>query len=94
MAYNGANLNLQAAGIGGTGMQEWTYISGDASATVRAASYITDGGSRGMRVGDLVKHYDTGNLLVNEYRVVTVSSTSPGAVDLSDATVIGSASNT
>lgn len=76
------------------GPKMWTYATADVEATIKAAGYITNGGNLGMKVGDwvLITITSTGN--ISSYRVVTVSATAPGAVDLSDGTVIGSASNT
>lgn len=75
------------------GQRVWQYVDGDASATVRVTGYITNGGRLGMKVNDLVMHFDTANGIVSTLKVVTVSSTAPGAVDLADATVVGSATN-
>jgi len=72
----------------------WFYSSTDASATVRVTGYITNGGNLGMVVGDLVIMRDTTNNIISMLRVVSVSATAPGAVDLSDATVVGSGTNT
>lgn len=80
-------------GIDGSMPQTWVYKSADASATVDGSGYITNGGALGMKVGDLLLAYDTVNLIISSHRVVIVSSTYPGAVDLSDGTVVGSSSN-
>lgn len=80
-------------GITGSRKTIWGYESVDASATVRAASYITNGGDLGMKVGDLVICWDTATPQIFCCQVITVSSTAPGAVDLGDATVIGVATN-
>lgn len=72
--------------VGGTGVQLWSYRSEDDAATVNSAGYITDGGKRGMRVGDLVQVVDTNASPVNGILMVvnSVSTTYPGAVDLQD----------
>lgn len=75
------------------GLRIWAYSSTDASATVRVTGYITNGGALGMVVGDIVMMRDTTNNILSTLRVVSVSSTYPGAVDLSDAVVVGSATN-
>lgn len=72
----------------------WSYTSADTAATVDTTGYITNGGALGMKVGDLVIVTVSGTGAVGTHRVVTVSSTAPGAVDLGDTTVIGSATNT
>jgi hypothetical protein len=94
MAYETTNApQLVTQGIGNQGPAIWIYNDDDAAATVRASGYITNGGDLGMKVGDLVLHHDLSAVLLNAYRVVSVSSTAPGAVDLSDASVLGSATN-
>jgi hypothetical protein len=93
--YNGDTLSLLVGPIGGTGLQIWTMRSTDNAATVDASGYITDGGKRGMRVGDWVLQVDTDDaaLLTSGHTVVTVSSTYPGAVDLSNGITVGGGSN-
>ena len=60
-----------------------------------ASGFITNGGSLGMKVNDIVLHKDstTDATALTSHKVVAVSSTYPGAVDLGDGTVIGSATN-
>ena len=80
-----------------TGRGQWWYhTSADATAAVDASGFITNGGNLGMRVGDFVLHKDSTSeaTAATFHKVVTVSSTAPGAVDLSDGTVIASATNT
>lgn len=94
MAYTSANLVCTSyAPLTGAG-QTWQHSSADTGATAQVTGFITDGGSRGMRVGDLVLHTNTGTNIVSQHRVMTVSSTYPGAVDLSDATTVASGTNT
>jgi hypothetical protein len=96
MAYDGANLSLLTGPIGGTGIQIWSYRTTDAAADIDAASYITDGLKRGMKVGDWVISCDTNDaaLLISGHTVVTVSSTHPGVVNLSNGITVGGGSNT
>lgn len=95
MAYTSANLQciVQAPGAG---VAIWHHTSADATAAADGSGFITDGGSRGMKVNDIVYHKDstTTATALTMHKVVTVSSTYPGAVDLSDGTVVGSATNT
>lgn len=79
-----------------TGTRVWQYESTDDAATVDASGYITNGGALGMKVGDLVFVKDTNetNSLTSGHTVVTVSSTYPGAVDLSNGITLGGGSNT
>lgn len=78
------------------GVRMWFHTSADATATIDVSGFITNGGSIGMKVNDIVYHKDstTDATALTMHKVVTVSSTYPGAVDLSDGTVVGSATNT
>lgn len=76
-----------------TGARRWYLTGTDAVATVRVTGYITNGGALGMKVGDLVEYYDSNLGITSTLNVATVSSTAPGAVDLQDATTIGSTTN-
>lgn len=73
----------------------WYHESADALAAVNTSGFITDGTKKGLKVGDFVEHLDTtsstGDLSL--HRVVSISSTYPGAVDLSDGTVISAGAN-
>ena len=88
MAYSTSNPpKLMVQALGGNGPNIWSYASTDAAATVDAANYITNGGSLGMKVGDLVYVMDTDASPV----IVTlhqVSATGDGTTDLNDLTTI------
>lgn len=71
----------------------WWYENTDAETTVRVTGYITNGGNLGMRAGDLVIYFKTDGPNHYMFNVVTVSSTLPGAVDLSNSTALTSATN-
>lgn len=77
------------------GLRIWYHTSADATAAVDASGFISNGGDLGMKAGDIVYHKDstTNATALTMHKVVTVSSTAPGAVDLSDGTVVGSATN-
>jgi uncharacterized protein YwbE len=77
------------------GIRTWYHTSADATTAVDASGFITNGGALGMKVNDIVYHDDstTDATAITVHKVVTVSSTYPGAVDLSDGTVVGSATN-
>ena len=96
MAYTAANLSLiSCAPLTGAG-QIWRYSEALAATSLDADGYITDGGSRGMQVGDLVIHYNTTTaaaVVVTTHVVNTVSSTYPGAVNLGLGTEIGSSTS-
>lgn len=72
----------------------WSYSTADTAATVDTSGYITNGGALGMKVGDLVLVTVTGTGVITSHRVVSVSATAPGAVDLGDGTAIGATTNT
>lgn len=88
MAYDTAVAvpELVQGTVGGVGTQFWSYRSTDDAATVNSAGYITDGGKRGMRVGDVVTVTDTNESPPNTIMMAvnSVSATYPGAVDLQD----------
>jgi hypothetical protein len=88
MAYSTSNpprLLLQS--LNGTGTSLWSYSSTDAAATVDAANYITNGGSLGLKVGDVVYVTDTDASPVIT-TVHQVSATGDGTTDLNDLTTI------
>lgn len=87
MAYVPGNLSLVAGTVGGVGAQTWSLRGTDAAAAVDSAGFITDGGNRGMRVGDIVIYTDTDASppVVTVHGVNSVSATAPGAVDLQDS---------
>lgn len=96
MAYTSSALSLiLAGGIGGVAPNIWHHSSVDAASVARVTGYITDGGSRGMKVGDIVLHTDSDASppLTSMMTVVTVSATYPGAVDLADAVTLSGAAN-
>lgn len=96
MAYSTSDLLicLTNAALGGTGPRFWFHKSADALAAANTSGFITDGGSKGIRVGDYVYHKDTntdGDTSLHE--VISVSSTYPGAVDLSTGSVVCTGTN-
>lgn len=78
---------LVTQAIGGTGPNLWTYASTDDAATVDSANYFTNGGSLGLKVGDLIFVTDT-----DASPVITtlhqVSATGDGTTDLNNLTTI------
>lgn len=96
MAYSTSNppVLVTQGGIDGSKSSIW-YLSGtDATTTVDGSGYITNGGDLGMAVGDLVMYHKTDSYTLSTFYVKTVSATAPGAVDLADATTVGSGTNT
>jgi len=65
----------------------WYYESADAIATVNTASYISNGYTLGMRVGDTLIVRDTATPTTSLCTVITATA-STGAVDISDGTAI------
>jgi hypothetical protein len=95
MAYSTANPpTLMTMGPLAAAGRHWFYSSADIATDVDTAGYITNGGDLGMKVGDLVFVQVTGTGVITTHRVVTVSSTAPGAVNLGDGTVVGATGNT
>jgi len=68
----------------------WVYSSADAKATVDASGYFTDGYNLGMRDGDLLFVYDTGNKIWSAHTVLNTSSTT---IDAANGTDIGVSTN-
>ena len=78
---------LMATGVAGYG-NLWHYSSADASATVDADGYITDGQDLGMKLNDSVIVVDTATPLTTFHRVTSLSE-SDRSVDLSNGTTVG-----
>lgn len=88
MAYSTSNPPaLISQGVGGGTVRIWSYKSTDAAAVVDAANYITNGGSLGMQVGDLVFVVDT-DATPPITTLHQVSATGDGTTDLNDLTTI------
>ena len=93
MAYDSSKLSLVSKAPLTGGYQTWMHYSADTGAQAQVTGFITDGGNRGLRVGDLVIHTNPATNIVSQHRVMTVSLTAPGAVDLSDSTTVASGTN-
>ncbi len=78
MAYNGSNLIMRAAGAVEGTFNVWEYLSTDSLATITASGYFSDGGKRGMLVGDIVWVLDQTTPNATQCLVTSVSSTSLG----------------
>jgi hypothetical protein len=76
------------------GLRIWYHTSADATAAADASGFITNGQDLGMEVGDLVYHKDSTSdaTAMTAHKVISLS-TSDRSVDLSDGTVIGSATD-
>jgi len=77
------------------GLRIWFHTSADATDAADAAGFITNGQDLGMKVGDIVYHKDstTAATALTSHKVIALSAVNR-SVDLSDGTVIGSATNT
>jgi hypothetical protein len=93
MAYDSSKLALVSPAPLTGAFQKWVHQSADTGAQAQVAGFITDGGNRGMKVGDTVEHTNTSTNIVSLHRVMTVSAVAPGAVDLSNSTTIASGTN-
>lgn len=87
MAYSTSNPPEKlVSNLDGT-FNIWVYRSTDAAATVDAANYFTNGGSLGLKVGDVMFVIDT-----DASPVITtlhqVSATGDGTTDINDLTTI------
>jgi hypothetical protein len=73
--------------IGGGGPNIWSYNSTDGAATVDTANYFTNGGSLGLKVGDVifVTDNDASPVITTMHQV---SATGDGTTDVNDATTI------
>ncbi len=76
------------------GVRLWYHTSADAAAAADADGFITNGQDLGMKVNDMVIHKDstTDATAATMHKVISLS-TSNRSVDLSDGTVIGSATD-
>lgn len=89
MAYETSNPPaLLVQGIGNQGVATWHYDDDDPAATVQQDGYFTNARDLGMKVGDRVIHEDLSAGLTNSYRVEAINA--DGSADLTDATVVGS----
>ena len=89
MAYETSNPPyLVVQGIGNQGIATWHYDDDDPAATVQQDGYITNAEALGMKVGDWVVHEDLSAGLTSSYRVEAINS--DGSADLTDATTVGS----
>jgi len=73
MAYTGNTLSLVTSTVEGAVPKLWVYSTADADATITGASYVSDGVSRGMAVGDLVDAVNPTGPKYKRYQVASVS---------------------
>jgi len=76
-----------------TGKRIWWHQSADASTAADADGFITDGIARGLKVGDIVLHEDTGTNIITAHRVFASTTAPTTAVDLGNGTTFCSGTN-
>lgn len=65
-------------------IKQWIYFATDPTATIATDGYFSDGYVRGMRVGDVLWHFDSG---ANSLQIRRVSgATATGGVDTNEVT--------
>ena len=89
MAYTSSNPPALVFGTVGNTRKVWLYSSADAAATIDTAGYFTDGYDLGMRDGDLLLAYDTGQKIWSSHTVLVAGT----IVNLANGTTIGSATD-
>ncbi len=85
MAYGTSNPPRVLCSGGIAGPSLWYYTDGDADGTVIGADYFSNGDALGMKVGDFLLSYDTGNDLGTTMTVSAV--TAGGAATVVYATI-------
>lgn len=93
MAYSTSNPPaLISQGVAGFG-KEWGYDSTDAATVVRVDGYITNAEELGMKVGDVVRQFDSaGGTIAHTYVVKAINAN--GSADLSDGSATPSVTDT
>lgn len=91
MAYDSTKLNMVVAGPIASGPRLWTHTSADTGAQAQVSGFITDAKDRGMKVGDLVYHHNTGTDITSLHRVAVINAN--GSADLSNSTTAASGTN-
>jgi len=89
MAYDSTKLECVTNGE----FRCFQYSSTDAPATVNTDGYVSDGQTRGMRVGDTMEQMNKTSGLATKYTVLSLS-TSNNSVDLTDGTTVSIATDT
>ena len=84
MAYTGATLSLLGGTIEG-GWKFWVYTTSDSLATVKGAGYFSDGGNRGMELGDFVLVINTAT---PAYAIYAAGAPSSGAVTVAGTAIV------
>jgi hypothetical protein len=59
MTYATSNQPYRLSQGGLSGASLWYYSDGDVDSDVDATDYFSDGDALGMKVGDMLLHYDT-----------------------------------
>lgn len=75
MAYSGEDLVLATPAPLGNGSEHWMYATDDSSGTLTGAGYFSDGGGRGLKVGDIIWAINTSGPSTTILQVSAVSKT-------------------
>lgn len=90
MAYVSQNLRLVTPAFAAQGPSIWTYNqTTDNNATVNANGYFTDGGIKGVKVGDYIISVNTNTPDVRGMLVTAVATTGNGALTTGTSIQIG-----
>lgn len=92
MAYATTNPPYLINQAIGGGRKMWAYSSSDATATVDAAGYFTNGWDLGIRANDLLILHDTTTGIVSTLTCLSATSGST-TVDFGNGTTVGSTTN-
>lgn len=94
MAYSTSDpLILLTPAALGVGLRVWFHKSADAGTAADADGFITDAIARGLKVGDVVLHEDTGTNIITSHRVFASTTAPTTSVSLGDGTTFCSGTN-
>lgn len=93
MAYVTKSPTLLVGSLTGQGANIWYHTSADATAAFDADGFITDAKDLGMKIHDVVLHKDSTSAAtaLTSHKVIAINTN--GSADLSDGTVVGSATD-
>lgn len=90
MAYSTSTppVLIIEGGINGKAANIWSYFTTDASTVVDTLNYFTNGGSLGMKVGDIVFVINSSTFAT---QIMIVSATGDGTTNLTDGLAVAAA---
>lgn len=86
-------LNCLTTASLAVGPRIWYHESADTGAQAQVDGFITDGVAKGLSPGDLLYHKNTATNIVTSHLVFASTTAPTTAVDLGDATVAFSGTN-